>query len=126
VALTGAPCLDDDDDGDDDDGDDDDGDDDDDDDDGGDDDDDEARTATHSLADWLIIATLQAAATEAGTQEEGEGGSFRELRVLVLNGTGLSWAAVVARAARMPALTELHVAHNHITSLAAGVSTAPN
>lgn len=44
---------------------------------------------------------------------------FANLRVLVLNATGLSWVDTVSLAPQMPLLAELHVAGNGISSLAA-------
>ncbi len=44
---------------------------------------------------------------------------FQNLRVLVLNATGLTWQDTVALAPQMPLLTELHVAGNGISSLLA-------
>ena len=42
---------------------------------------------------------------------------FPKLRVLVLNGTRLSWENTVSRSFQMPALTELHIASNGISTL---------
>jgi Leucine-rich repeat (LRR) protein len=44
---------------------------------------------------------------------------FQNLRVLVLNATGLTWQDTVSLAPQMPRLTELHVAGNGISSLLA-------